>query len=94
MDETAKKTHPIVRILWVDASASNDWKSKHDIEGETVGEPTITIGFLIKKPSKKVPMFVVASTFDPETEHFNAIMRIPKVWVKSVEELDVQPKAV
>jgi hypothetical protein len=86
--EDLKIKFPLVRILWVDAETDNSWNSLDQVNKEEVGDPVVTVGFLIRKPNKRFPMYMVASTVTQgDDPHFNAIIKIPKVWVVSVEDL-------
>lgn len=85
-----KKVYPVVKVEWIDAEADNSWRDEAEVNKDGVGIPVVTIGFLVRKPSKKFPMYVVASTLattDDGEHHFNSIMKIPKAWVKTVEEI-------
>lgn len=82
---SAKKAYPIVEILWMDAEADNSWKTESEVVDENTGNPVVTVGFLIRKPNRTFPMYVVAGTATCDEEpHFNSTMKIPKHWVKSI----------
>jgi hypothetical protein len=89
----AEKKYPVVRIEWIDAETDNSWRDLEEIAKEEVGKPVTTIGFLVRKPSKRFPMYMVASTvsFGDYMLH-NAIIKIPKHWVQSVVELNLTEK--
>lgn len=81
-----------VKIEWVDAEVEAGWKSPEEIE-KMQGAPCTTIGFLVRKPTKRSPVFVVAHTVGADHEgDVNGVIKIPKAWVKSVENLDGKPK--
>lgn len=84
-----KKSYPIVLIRWLDAEAAGEWKTENEILGEDTGDLCTTVGFLIKRPTKKVPMYFVAATAAAvgAEAHFNNTMKIPSAWVKHVEVL-------
>lgn len=82
---SAKKSYPIVEILWLDAEADPSWKTEKEVENEDTGTLVVTVGFLIRKPTRAFPMYVVAGTATQDEEpHFNNTMKIPKHWVKSI----------
>lgn len=85
---------PLVRVLWIDAESDNSWVTHEQVNKEEVGDPVVTVGFLIRSPTKRFPMYMVASTVtqDMDDPHFNAVMKIPKVWVKSIENLEEKQK--
>lgn len=86
--EPLKIKFPLVRILWIDAETDNSWQTQEEVNKEEVGDPVVTVGFLIRKPNKRFPMYMVASTVTQGDEpHFNAIIKIPKTWVVSIEPL-------
>lgn len=81
--------HPIVEIQWVDAETEHGWKSPEEIE-TMQGANCTTVGFLVRKPTKKNPIYVVAATVGYDADgsaEFNAIHKIPKAWVKSYKEI-------
>lgn len=84
---------PVVRIKWIDAQVTNDWKTHADLEKEQSADesPCISVGFLIKTTKQ---FFYVANTVTSgETEDeilSNGIILIPRKWVLSKEELNVQ----
>lgn len=82
--------HPVVKIIWMDAEVESGWKSPEEVEKMTAAT-CCTIGFLVKKPTKARPVYVVASTVgidDGDDGDTTAHTKIPKSWVKSVEEFD------
>ncbi len=86
-----KKSYPVVRVYWFDAETSAGWQTEAEVDKEPVGNPVCTIGFLVRRPSKTFPMYIVASTLADQGEetHFNATIKIPKAWVKSIEVLNL-----
>ena len=95
MSKKPRNPPPLVRVEWMDAEAQNDWVYEDDIEKEVVGKPCVTVGFLVRKPTKNFPMYMIASTMAEDEAAgkrlHNAVMKIPKVWVTKVEELDAGP---
>lgn len=89
-----RKEYPVVKIEWVDAETDNSWRDADEIAKEEVGAPVTTIGFLVRKPSKKFPMYMVASTvaYDGDYVLHNAIIKIPKHWIKKLTELNIEEK--
>jgi hypothetical protein len=80
-----KKVFPLVEVEWLDAEADPSWKTEDEVGDEDTGELVVTIGLLIRRPSRNFPMYVVAGTATKtETPHFNNTMKIPKHWVKSI----------
>lgn len=75
----------------MDAEVNNAWQDENDIAKELVGKPCITVGFLVRKPSKTFPMYMISATMAHDegagTRLHNATVKIPKVWVKSIKEL-------
>lgn len=86
---TAIKKGSLVRIVWQDAEADSGWKTEEEIEQDTLASTMCeTVGFLVKLPTKVSPMYFVASTkSEAEETHWNAIMKIPKAWVKDIKPL-------
>jgi hypothetical protein len=83
-----KKSYPLVEILWLDAEADPAWKTEDEVVSELTGDLCVTVGFLIRKPSKAFPMYVVAGTATcQEKPHFNNTMKIPKYWVTSIKTI-------
>lgn len=80
--------YPLVKIEWVDAEADNSWVTDEDIDGDGVGDPVVTVGYLVRKPTRAKPMYTVAGTIANDSKLFNNVMKIPKAWVKSVTFLE------
>jgi len=84
---------PAVKIVWVDAAVINEWKTVAELTKDEVADaaPCTTIGFLIKKNRK---FYYVANTVSSgETEDeivSNGIILIPKKWVSSFTELNIE----
>lgn len=85
------KKGEIVFVKWLDAEVISDWTGEDDDaladHASTVCE---TVGYLVKAPTKKDPMYIVAATksiADGKLQ-YNAITKIPKSWVQEIKELD------
>lgn len=84
---------PIVRVVWTDAMAINEWKTLEELkkdEGEDKA-PCVSVGFLVKKTRE---FYYVANTITSGAKTIddilmNAIMMIPRKWVKSIEEINI-----
>jgi hypothetical protein len=87
-----KKEYPVVYMEWIDAEVDNSWRDDDDVNKELVGNPVKTIGYLIRKPSKKFAMYMVASTvaYDGDTRLHNAIIKIPKQWVVEMRFINLE----
>lgn len=68
--------HQIVHVQWVDSQSQNGWHDLSDLELER--SITHSVGLLITDNKEYI---VVAHSFDPETDHYNGIMRIPKACI-------------
>lgn len=83
----AFKKGQVVHIKWHDAEVTSDWTEEDDPElndhSSTLCE---TVGFLVKEPTKKDPMYVIAST--RSGKEYNAIIKIPKTWIEEIEEVE------
>lgn len=82
---------PVVRIIWIDAVATNSWKTVPELKAEEHEdtEPCTTIGFLVLKNKQ---YYYVASTVSNVVKGepvVNNIMMIPRKWVKAFEEIDL-----
>ncbi len=83
-----KKAYPVVEIQWLDAEADPSWKTEQEANTEEAGNLCVTIGLLVRKPTKTFPMYMTASTAVMQDEpHFNNTHKIPKAWVKSITVL-------
>jgi hypothetical protein len=81
--------YPLVKVYWFDAESGNSWVDEEEIASEGLGEPVVTVGFLVRKPGKGFPAYMIASTTTQgDAPHFNNTMKIPKAWVKSVETIE------
>lgn len=69
----------LVRVDWTDAFAGSGWTAKFEPPTEVQ-----TAGFLA---FEEVDYIVVCTSWDPDTEQYNACMIIPRVCVTSMKEL-------
>ncbi len=80
----------VVKIEWIDAVATNEWKTIKELEKEEHDdtEPCSTIGYLIR--STRTYYYVASTITNTGTEVLaNSIMMIPRKWVKSKIEIDM-----
>ena len=79
----------LVHIAWHDAEVTGEWTSEEDLDDHS----TLlceTVGYVVKNATVKSPVYVVASTRSKDDDgkyEYNAITKIPKAWVKEIEEL-------
>jgi hypothetical protein len=84
------KRGQLVHVKWHDAEVTAEWKSADDLVDHSTTECE-TVGFLVKKATKRDPMYVVASTRSVDDDgdyEYNAITKIPKAWVDAIEEIE------
>jgi hypothetical protein len=70
----------VVHLIWVDSEVGDSWT-----EISSLAEPLTDIhavGFLIHQDEER---YVLAVSFDPDTESANGIMHIPRAAVKKVK---------
>lgn len=83
----------VVKIVWTDAMAINEWKTIQELDAEAHKDtaPCTSIGFLIKTTRQ---WYYVANTVSSgETEEeivSNGIMMIPRKWVISIKEIQLE----
>lgn len=72
----------IVYVRWIDSESGSGWTEC----GEFLAPLTYchSVGFLIHQDAEK---YVLANSYDPETDSANATMTIPRVAVKKVKVL-------
>lgn len=82
----------LVRIIWLDSESHDSWKTIEELKKDNEPLRCISVGFMVRSPTKRSPTFFVASTItDPpgDTEiQASCTMKIPKDCVVSVEDLD------
>lgn len=84
---------PVVKVVWTDAMAINEWKTVSELTKEHAkdSEPCISIGFLIKKTKQFFYVANTVSSGDTEEEIVsNGIMMIPRKWVTSIQEINLE----
>lgn len=83
--------YPVVKVRWVDAEAESGWKTHEEAQQLDVGDPCTTIGFLVRKPTRSKPDYIIASTLAKvdDKPNTNCFIKIPKSWVKDIEYLDI-----
>lgn len=85
------KKGQLVHVVWHDAEVSADWTEEDD-KALTDHSSTVceTVGFLVHQPTKSNPMYVIAATRSKGEKkmEYNAIQKIPKVWVKELKEIE------
>lgn len=84
------KKGDLIHIAWMDAETHNEWTDEAVLLKKSNSSLLCeTVGFLVKKATPKSPVFIVASSrskADGKYE-YNAITKIPKAWVKEIEQL-------
>ena len=82
---------PVVRIIWIDAVATNSWTTIPELKTEagTDTEPCTTIGFLVLKNRQYYYVASTVSNIVKGEPVVNNIMMIPRKWVKSFQEIDL-----
>jgi hypothetical protein len=83
------KKGQIVRVVWHDAEVTAEWTEEDNLQdhSSTLCE---TVGFLVTAATKKNPMYIIAATRsegEKKKMEYNAIQKIPKVWVKEITPL-------
>ena len=84
------KKGTLVYVRWHDAEVISGWTNEDDAtladHDSTICE---TVGYLVKAPTKRDPMYIVAATraMDDGKPQYNAITKIPKAWVEEIKEL-------
>jgi len=87
---------PVVKVVWTDAMAINEWKTISELKADEKADsaPCYTIGFLIK--STKQFYYIANTITSGETEEeivSNGIMLVPRKWVVSKVTLDINLNA-
>lgn len=84
------KKGQLVHLVWFDAEAQNEWKEEKDLMVENHDSTRCeTVGWVVKAPTKKEPMWVIASTKSKGDKgmDYNQIFKIPAQWVKETDLL-------
>ena len=72
----------VVHITWIDSQTDSGWTPIKEVAEEL--ELTHTIGFFV---SESDAFYIVAHSFDPQTESVNGLMTIPKSAVETIKTL-------
>lgn len=73
----------LVEVIWVDSETTlSGWNDLSDLTNELV--PIRTAGYLVRSDESAV---TVCLSLDPKNEHYNGAILIPRVCIKSVNEL-------
>ena len=84
----------VVKLVWEDAVAMGEWQSHSDLPEKL--NTCSTIGYLVKENKQ---YYYVSSTVslddsEPDTVHINATMAIPKKWIKSAIQVNLEELSV
>ncbi len=74
---------PIVDVLWLDSIGVGGWKDKDYLLEDSL--ECRTVGFLVCEDDKSI--IVSSSLCNANDEHCHSPIRIPKVAIKSYEEI-------
>ena len=87
----AKKAVSPVLIEWYDAEVDGGWADDAALQSYLDEfEPVKSVGFLLRKPSKKFDKYVLCADLDMQNNATNRRLLIPSKWVVSVVELTVK----
>jgi hypothetical protein len=88
---TTEKKMREVRITWTDSmTVSEGWASIEDYVTSSSSVSCVSLGFLINEDDEKL---VLAMNYDPDNDHVNQTIVIPRVSVEKIEDLEAAPKA-
>jgi hypothetical protein len=73
----------LVKLEWIDATGSDGWISKEDLENELPGFHT-TVGFVVKETEGFI---TITMNYDETKEMFGAWMLVPKIMITKITEL-------
>ena len=73
----------LVKLEWIDATGSDGWISKEDLEKELPGFHT-TVGFVVKETEGFI---TITMNYDETKETFGAWMLVPKIMITKITEL-------
>lgn len=77
----------------MDASSHDPWIAETEVGDIQEPVQCVTVGFLLSVPTKKKPVYMVASTIQGHDDgEVCCIMKIPKGCVTSIEELEHESK--
>lgn len=74
----------LVFVTWVDSETEQGWGHYED----SAFKENTSVGYLIYQDMTK---YVLAGDYDPETGHFNRILRVPKDSVRKLRVVTVLP---
>lgn len=84
--------YPVVKVVWLDSETHDSWKTEDEITQDSGPMECFTVGFLVRKPTKKTPTYFVANTVTnpaPDIQRqASCIMKIPEVCVTEVVYLE------
>jgi len=72
----------VVHVIWKDSTASNEWTEIDEVGHEL--DTTNSVGFLI---SDDGDFFLLALSYDRETDSINCYKKIPKVAVVAIKTI-------
>lgn len=81
------KKGSLVHIAWKDAEVTGEWTSEENLNDHSTLSCE-TVGFVIRRPTKKEPIYIVASTRSKDDDgkfEYNAITKIPMAWISEVK---------
>jgi len=76
----------LVMVSWIDSEAQVGWSECSDSLSDF--QLNHSVGYLIGQDPDK---YVLAADYDPEGDHFNRVMRIPRVCVKNLRTITIIP---
>ena len=80
-----------VRITWTDSmTVSDGWGSIEDYVSNSPAVWCESLGFLIESNDD---FLILAMNYDPQNDHVNQTINIPRVSVKKIEDLQTKPAA-
>jgi len=72
----------LVKVDWIDSETHMGWESAAEFMDKL--NTVTTVGYLVYENEEQI---TIASSYDPEAEHYNSVIRIPKVCVTNREEI-------
>lgn len=74
------KVLEVIHCVWIDSESDNSWRPLEELD-EAMTE-IHSVGFLVHQDFER---YVLAVSFDPDTQSANGIMHIPRAAVKKVK---------
>lgn len=71
----------IIRLLWLDATSTDEWTPAHEITGEC--HTIETVGLLVVENDECITL---ALNHDPEADSYSCFISIPKAWILNRKE--------